>query len=83
MSFVIPVVINFQGHRFEVYTMVSEIHNNVDVVMGIKHEMEGVFNIRDSILFFLKRSIHFFHKMDVFLKPREKLICSSWIRYLV
>ena len=34
--FVLPVVINLQEHRYEVYTLVSEIHDNVDMVIGIK-----------------------------------------------
>ena len=34
--FVIPAVINLQGHRFEVYKLVSEIHDNVDMVKGIR-----------------------------------------------
>ena len=34
--FVIPIVINLQGHRFDIYTVVSEIHDSVDIVMGIK-----------------------------------------------
>ena len=28
--FVIPVIIDIQRHRFEIYTLVSEIHDNVD-----------------------------------------------------
>ena len=34
--FVIPVIIDIHGHRFEIFTLVSEIHDNVDLVMGIK-----------------------------------------------
>ena len=34
--FVIPIIVDIQGHRFEVYTLVSEIHENVDLVLGIK-----------------------------------------------
>ena len=34
--FVIPVVKNLQGYIFEVYTFVLEIHDNVDIVIGIK-----------------------------------------------
>ena len=32
------------SHRFEIYTLVSEIHENVDTVLGIKNvfELEGV-----------------------------------------
>ena len=31
-----PVIIDVHGHRFEIYTLVSEIHENVDLVLGIK-----------------------------------------------
>ena len=34
--FVIPVIVDIYGHRFEVFTLVSEIHDNVDLVLGIK-----------------------------------------------
>ena len=34
--FVIPVIVDIHGHRFEIYTLVSEIHENVDLVLGIK-----------------------------------------------
>ena len=39
--FVIPIVINLYEHGFEVYTLVSEIHDNVGMVMGIKLCMKG------------------------------------------
>ena len=33
-----------QNHRFEIFTLVSEIHENVDLVIGIKNlfELEDV-----------------------------------------
>ena len=34
--FVIPVIIDIHGHRLEIFTLVSEIHDNVDLVMGMK-----------------------------------------------
>ena len=34
--FVIPVIIDIHGHGFEIFTLVSEIHDNVDLVMGMK-----------------------------------------------
>ena len=34
--FIIPVIIDVHRHRFEIYTLVSEIHENVDLVLGIK-----------------------------------------------
>ena len=44
--FTIPVIIEVHGHRFEIYTLASEIHENVDLVLGIKNEfeLEGVIN---------------------------------------
>ena len=42
--FVIPVIIDTHGHRFKIFTLVSEIHDNVDLVLGMKNifELEGV-----------------------------------------
>ena len=42
--FVVPVIMTIQKHRFEIFTLVSEIHENVDLVLGIKNlfELEGV-----------------------------------------
>ena len=39
-----------QSHRFEIFTLVSEVHKNVDLVIGIKNlfELEGVRDLRDS-----------------------------------
>ena len=49
--FIIPVIVEIHDHRFEIYTLVSvsEIHENVDLVLGIKNvfELEGVINSRD------------------------------------
>ena len=44
--FIIPVIVEIAGHRFEVYTLVSEIHKSIDLVLGIKNvfELEGIFN---------------------------------------
>ena len=42
--FIIPVIIEIAGHRFEIYTLVSEIYDNVYLVLGIKNvfELEGI-----------------------------------------
>ena len=44
--FIIPVVIDIHGHRFEIFTLVSEIYKNVNLVLGIKNifELEGIIN---------------------------------------
>ena len=42
--FVIPVMTDIHRHRFEIFTLVSEIHDNVHLVMGMKNifELEGI-----------------------------------------
>ena len=39
-------MIDIQGHRFEIYRLVSGIHENVDLVFGIKNifELEAIIN---------------------------------------
>ena len=72
--FIIPVIIEVHGHIFEVFTLVSEIHDNVDLVLGMKnaYELEGIIDMRDSSFRFLNRSIPFFSKEQAVVKPREK-----------
>ena len=69
--FVIPVIIDIHGHRFEIFSLVSEIHDNVDLVMGMKNifELEGVINSRESCFSFLSRSIPFFPVTTVEIAP--------------
>ena len=51
----------------------SEIHDNVDMIMGIKrYGIEGVISARNSSLHFLNRSILFFSKTEIILKPRKQ-----------
>ena len=47
MLFIIPIVIDIHGHRFEIFTLVSEIHENVALVLGIKNvfELEGIIDL--------------------------------------
>ena len=35
--FIIPVIVDIHGHRFNIYTLVSEIQENVDLFLGIKN----------------------------------------------
>ena len=65
--FIIPVIIEVHGHRFEIYTLVSEIHENIDLVLGIKYvfELEGVINSRDCRF-----------KQSVPIYPEKELILS-------
>ena len=72
--FIIPAIIDIHGHRFEICTLLSEIHEHVNLILGIKNilEFKGIINLRDSCFSFLNRSISFFPKEQVLLKPREQ-----------
>ena len=72
--FVILVILDVHGHRFEVFTVVSEIHENVVLVLGIKNifELEGVIDLHESCFKFLNRSIPFFPIEQVIPKSEEQ-----------
>ena len=46
----IPVIVDIHRHRFEVFMLVSEIHDNVDLVLGMKNvfKLTGVIDMQDS-----------------------------------
>ena len=60
--FVIPVIVEINKHRLEVFTLVSEIFDNVGMVLGIKNlfELEGVIDSRESSFRFMSRLIPMF-----------------------
>ena len=68
--FIIPVIVDMHRHRFEIYTLVSEIHENVDLVLGIKNvfKLEGVINSRDCCFKFLNRSVPIYPEKEIVLK---------------
>ena len=72
--FVIPVIMTIQKHRFEIFTLVSEIHENVDLVIGIKNlfGLEGVIDSWDSCVSFPNTSIPFFLREKASVKPKEQ-----------
>ena len=74
LLFVIPVIVEIYSHRLEVVTLVSEIFDNVDMVLGIKNifELEGVRDSCQSCFRFLSRSIPIFPREQVVVKPGEK-----------
>ena len=56
------------------FTLVPELHDNVDLVLGMKNvfELEGVIDMWDSFFKFLNISVPIFSKEQVILKPKEK-----------
>ena len=75
--FVIPAILTIQSQRFKIFTLVSEIHEEM-VVIGIKNlfELEGIIDSWDSCVQFLNRSIPFFPKEEVMIKPREQTVLT-------
>ena len=78
MLFIISVIIEIHGHRFEIYTLVSKIHENVDLVLGIKNvfELEGIINSRDCRFKFLNRSVPIYPEKELILKPSEQKLAK-------
>ena len=74
--FVIWVIVEICGHRLEVFTLMSEIFDSVDMVLGIKNifELEGVIDSHESCFRFLSRSIPIFPREQVVVKPGEKTL---------
>ena len=76
--FVIPFVFKIGGHLFEVYTLVSEIQQTMDLILGVKNmfELEGEVSCRTSQFKFLNRSLPLFplstHRIKIGAKAYVK-----------
>ena len=72
--FVVPIIISIHGHKFEIFTLVSEIQDTIDLVFVMKnmHEVEGEHSARHSEFRFLNRTIAIFPEETFTLKPGGK-----------
>ena len=72
--FVVPIIMSIHGHKFEIFTLVSEIQDTIDLVFGMKnmHEVEGEHSARHSEFRFLNRAIPIFPEETFTLKPGGK-----------
>ena len=76
--FVIPFVFKIGKHLFEVYTSVSEIQQNMDIILGVKNmfEVEGEISCHTSQFKFFNRSLPIFtlstHRIKVGAKAYMK-----------
>ena len=72
--FVVPIVLRIQQHRFEIFALVSDIQNSLDLVIGMKnlHELEAEHSSRHSELRFLNRAVPMFPFENFSLKPGQK-----------
>ena len=62
------------GHTFEIFTIVAEIDDDMDLVFGFKNmvETEGLLNTRTGEFDFIGRSIPIFPQNDLDVRPGEK-----------
>ena len=72
--FVIPILFMACGHTFEIFTIVAEIDDDMDLVFGFKNmvETEGLLNTRTGEFGFIGRSIPIFPQNDLDVRPGEK-----------
>ena len=72
--FVIPILFMACGHTFEIFTIVTEIDDDMDLVFGFKNmvETEGLLNTRTGEFDFIGRSIPIFPQNDLDVRPGEK-----------
>ena len=72
--FVIPILFMACGHTFEIFTIVAEIDDDMDLVFGFKNmiETEGLLNTRTGEFDFIGRSIPIFPQNDLDERPGEK-----------
>ena len=77
--FVIPLVFKINGHNFEVCTLVSEIQDKMDLILGVKNisELEGIMNTRTCSVSFLNRSLPIFPLGHHRIKPGKMGLCES------
>ena len=72
--FVIPILFMACRHTFEIFTIVAEIDDDMDLVFGFKNmvETEGLLNTRTAEFDFIGRSIPIFPQNDLDVRPGEK-----------
>ena len=82
--FVIPLVFKIHGHKFEVYTLVSEIEDKMDLILGVKNifELEGIINSRTCSVNFLNRSLPIFPVAHHKIKPEKMAYVKARIPFV-
>ena len=82
--FVIPFVFKIEKHMFEVYTLVSEIQQNMDIILGIKNmfEIEGEISCCTSQFRFLNRSLPIFTLSSHRIKVGAKVYVKARVPFI-
>ena len=74
--FVIPIQFMAHGHMFEIYTIVAEIDDGMDLVFGFKNmaETEGRLNTRTGEYDFIGRSIPVYPQNDLDIPEGKQML---------
>ena len=74
VNFIIPLIISFKDHTFEIYTLVNGSTNNKLLLLGMKNviEIEGVICARTFQLKFLNRSAPLFPTHSYIIPTGQK-----------
>ena len=82
--FVIPFVFKIGKHLFEIYTLVSEIQQSMDLILGVKNmfELEGEVSCRTSQFKFLNRSLPLFPLSTQRIKVGAKAYVKAKVPFI-
>ena len=82
--FVIPFIFKVGKHMFEIYTLVSEIQQSIDLIFGVKNmfEIEGEVSCRTSQFRFLNRSLPIFPISTHRIKTGAKAYVKAKIPFI-
>ena len=82
--FVIPFVFKIGKHFFEIYILVSEIQQSMDLIIGVKNmfEIEGEVSCRTSQFKFLNRSLPLFPLSTHRIKVGSKAYVKAKIPFI-
>ena len=82
--FIIPFVFKVGKHMFEIYTLVSEIQQSIDLIFGVKNmfEIEGEVSCRTSQFKFLNRSLPIFPISTHRIKTGAKAYVKAKIPFI-
>ena len=82
--FIIPFIFKVGKHMFEVYTLVAEIQQNMDIILGVKNmfEIEGEISCRTSQFRFLNRSLPIFTLSTHQIKVGAKVYVKAKVLFI-
>ena len=82
--FVIPFVFKIGEHLFEIYTLVSEIQQSMDLILGMKNmfELEGEVSYRTSQFKFLNRPLPLFPLSTHRIKTGAKAYVQAKVPFI-